>query len=294
MPVLKNPCQLKMANGDVAGPGGALILEQEGRGTNPFEEDLEEHEQDFFLGSGSPPRRIPSPGGGSGFGGDLFSGSPEGRYRRRATLEKLVGLSPFRLGKGRKEKPPGGEKGSERRSFLGRLMIPLAEGNQERRSPEKGKARRSSEDFSLLQRLNGRRKGSLCSLDCGLAEKENGGGGDTSKRMSFLKIGLGAKARRASLVEKPSPTEAAEPVAVPGELEPKPREPLSGESALAPSAWLPPSRKGPVHAWQGRHLAGSPLSERRLLRPWEPTAGTPLFKSQRQGCPPNRIRHTVC
>ncbi|KAJ6663854.1 hypothetical protein lerEdw1_009934 [Lerista edwardsae] len=227
MPVLKNPCKLKMANGEAASTGGALILEQEGRGTNPFEEDLEEHERDFFLGSNSPTRRIPSPGDGSGFGGDLFSGSPEGRYRRRATLERLVGLSPFRLGKGQKEKPPGGEKGSERRSFLGRLMIPLAEGNQDRRSPEKRKARRSSEDFSLLQRLNGRRKESLCSLDCGLAEKENGGGGDTAKRMSFLKIGLGAKGRRASLVEKPSPAEAAELVAVPGEAEPKPKEPLS-------------------------------------------------------------------
>lgn len=226
MPVLKNPYKLKMANSEAAGTG-TLILAQEGRGTNPFEEDLEEHERDFSIGSSSPTHRIPSPGDRSGFGGDLFNGSPEGRYRRRATLEKLVGLSPFRLGKGRKEKSPGGEKGSDRRSFLGRLMIPLAEGNQDRRSTERRKPRRSSEDFSLLQRLNGRRKESLCSLDCGLAEKENGGGSDTAKRMSFLKIGLGAKVRRASLVEKPSPTEAVEPVPVPGEAEPKPKEPLS-------------------------------------------------------------------
>lgn len=228
MPVLKNPYNLKMANGEATSPG-TLILAKDSQGTNPFEEDLEENEQDFFLGSTSPGRRITSPGGGSEFGGDLFSGSPEGRYRRRATLEKLVGLSPFRLAKGKKEKSSSGEKGTDRRSFLGRLMIPLIEGNQDHRSPEKRKTRRSSEDFSLLQRLNGRRKESLCSLDCGLAEKENGGGGDTMKRMSFLKIGLGTKVRRSSLVEKLSQAEALEPAAIPVEAEPKAKEPLSGE-----------------------------------------------------------------
>ncbi|KAH0631639.1 hypothetical protein JD844_006075 [Phrynosoma platyrhinos] len=86
-------------------------------------------------------------------------------------------------------------------------------------------SRRCSEDFSLLQRFNGRRKESLYSSDCGLAEKENGGA-DTMKR--FLKIGLGAKVRRASLVEKLNQTEvASEPAPVMEEVEVKPKEPLS-------------------------------------------------------------------
>ncbi|XP_033014451.1 exocyst complex component 3-like protein 2 [Lacerta agilis] len=232
MPVLKNPCKLKMANGDTGGSGGgggSLILEKEShRGTNPFEEDLEENERDSFLGSESPESRNPSPDdGGGGFERGLFDGSPEGRYRRRATLEKLAGLSPFRMGKGKrsgeKKSPGGGEKGSDRRSFLGRMMIPLTEGNQG--TPEKRKTRRSSEDFSLLQLLNGRRKESLCGFDCGLSEKENGGAGD--KRMSFLKIGLGGKVRRASLVEKLNQAEAPEPAPVTEEAEVKVKEPLS-------------------------------------------------------------------
>uniref|UniRef100_A0A8D2KXF2 Exocyst complex component 3 like 2 n=1 Tax=Varanus komodoensis TaxID=61221 RepID=A0A8D2KXF2_VARKO len=167
MPILKDPYKDKMANGDAGGRSGALILEREGQGTNPFEEDLEENEQDSFLGNG--------------------------RYRRRATLEKLVGLSPFRLGKwGGEKKSPSGEKGSDRKSFLGRMMIPL------------------------------------CSLDCGLAEKENSGA-DSAKRGPFLKIGLGARVRRASLVEKLNQVEAAEPGPGPGPQEPegKAKEPLS-------------------------------------------------------------------
>ncbi|XP_034973560.2 exocyst complex component 3-like protein 2 isoform X2 [Zootoca vivipara] len=226
MPVLKNPCKLKMANGDTSGSGGggSLILEKEShRGTNPFEEDLEENERDSFLGSDSPESRNPSPDDGGSFERDLFNGSPEGCYRRRATLEKLVGLSPFRIGKGKKKSPGSGEKGSDRRSFLGRMMIPLTEGNQG--TPEKRKTRRSSEDFSLLQLLNGRRKESLYGFECGLSEKENGGGGD--KRMSFLKIGLGGKVRRASLVEKLNQTEASEAAPVTEEAEVKVKEPLS-------------------------------------------------------------------
>ncbi|XP_044291452.1 LOW QUALITY PROTEIN: exocyst complex component 3-like protein 2 [Varanus komodoensis] len=231
MPILKDPYKDKMANGDAGGRSGALILEREGQGTNPFEEDLEENEQDSFLGNASPGGgRNPSPEAGQGdFRGGLFNGSPEGRYRRRATLEKLVGLSPFRLGKwGGEKKSPSGEKGSDRKSFLGRMMIPLTDGNQSQRTPEKRKPRRCSEDFSLLQRFNSRRKESLCSLDCGLAEKENSGA-DSAKRGPFLKIGLGARVRRASLVEKLNQVEAAEPGPGPGPQEPegKAKEPLS-------------------------------------------------------------------
>ncbi|XP_053123256.1 exocyst complex component 3-like protein 2 [Hemicordylus capensis] len=228
MPVLKHPYQLKMANGEAAS-SGALILEKEGQGTNPFEEDLEGNERDAFLGHASPESRNPSPEGGGALERGLFSGSLEGHYRRRATLEKLVGLPHFRLGRGKKggdkDRPPSGERGSDRRSFLGRMLIPLSEGNQ--RAAEKRKApRRRSEDFSLLQRLNGRRKEGLCSLECGLAEKENGGG-DAVKRMAFLKIGLGGRVRRASLVEKLSPTEASEPEPAAEEGQVKAKEPLS-------------------------------------------------------------------
>ncbi|KAJ7304343.1 hypothetical protein JRQ81_011893 [Phrynocephalus forsythii] len=228
MPVLKNPYKLKMANGEAAGqPSGALILEKEGQGTNPFEEDLEENERDSFLGKASPERRSLSPEDRRGaFERGLFNGSPEEHFRRRATLERLVGLSPFRLGKGKK-KSPSGEKGLDRRSFLGRMMMPLTDGNLAPWALEKKKTpRRSSEDFSLLQRFNGRRKEALYSSDCGLAEKENGGG-DTTKRLAFLKIGLGGKVRRASLVEKLNQAEAGEPASVSEEAKGKAKEPLS-------------------------------------------------------------------
>uniref|UniRef100_A0ACB8FSV0 Uncharacterized protein n=1 Tax=Sphaerodactylus townsendi TaxID=933632 RepID=A0ACB8FSV0_9SAUR len=235
MPFLKNPYNLKMASREECS-AGMLILDQESRGTNPFEEDLDENDRDPFLGDVTLESGDPSPEGRSNFPGDLFHNSPEGCYRRRATLERLVGLSPFRLGKGKnsggRDKTPNREKGPEQRSLLGRMMLPLLEGNPNQRTPEKKKMRRSSEDFSLLQRFNGRCKESLSSLDCGQAEKENGGG-DTIKRMSFLKIGLGGKVRRASLVEKLNQTETLEAGPVTKEAEPvKAKEPLSGESGM--------------------------------------------------------------
>ncbi|KAG5858123.1 exocyst complex component 3 like 2 [Bothrops jararaca] len=229
MPVLKNPYQLKTAS---RGPGesgwgssrsGTLILAKESRGTNPFEEDLEEKERDSFLGGLSPGRERSLPGD---LERGVFSGSPEDRFRRRATLEKLVGLSPFRLGKGRKsgeKRSPGGEQGSDRRSFLERMMLPLMEGNLGQRVPKK--LRRCSEDFSLMQRFNARRKEGLYSLDGGLAEEN--GGGDAAKRSSFLKIGLAGKVRRASLVEKLNQTEGSETAPVGEKHDPKPKEPLS-------------------------------------------------------------------
>lgn len=251
MPVLKNPYQLKMA-GREEGSNRTLILEQESRGTNPFEEDLEENERDSFLGDMPPRSGTPSPEDRSDFPRNLFSGSPEGRYRRRATLEKVVGLSSFLLGKGKKspgrDKTPNGEKGAKRRSLLGRMMLPLLEGTQGPPAPQKEKMRRSSEDFSLLQRFNGRRKEILFGLDWGLGEKEDGIGGDIVKRMPFLKMGRGGKVRRASLVEKLNQTETLETLPVTEEAEPpKAKEPLSGESGRAgelgvslPYRWLPP------------------------------------------------------
>ncbi|XP_053908954.1 exocyst complex component 3-like protein 2 isoform X2 [Cuculus canorus] len=61
--------------------------------------------------------------------GDPFAANPESRYRRRATLERLVGLAPF---------------GRARRT-------PTKDGDGDR-------ARRRSEDFGLLRRLPGWRK----------------------------------------------------------------------------------------------------------------------------------------
>uniref|UniRef100_A0A8C3HBB2 Exocyst complex component 3 like 2 n=1 Tax=Chrysemys picta bellii TaxID=8478 RepID=A0A8C3HBB2_CHRPI len=192
MPVLKNPYKLKMATANRA-PGGTgeLILAQESS-TNPFEEDLEENSGDSVLG-------------------DLD--------RRRATREKLAGLSPFRLGKGKKgagkEKAPAGDKGPDRRPFLGLGSL------------EKRKVRRCSEDFRLLQLLNGRRRESQGGPESSPAERE--GVPDAGKRMNFLKLGLGGRARRASLVDKPSPTEAPEPALAAQEVETdaKAQEPLS-------------------------------------------------------------------
>ncbi|TFJ95319.1 agmatinase [Platysternon megacephalum] len=219
MPVLKNPYKLKMAKANRA-PGGTgeLILAQESS-TNPFEEDLEENSGDSVLGDQNPFLEEAAEEGG-GFERDLINGSLD---RRRVTLEKLVGLSPFRLGKGKKgagkEKAPAGDKGPDRRSFLGLGAL------------EKRKARRCSEDFSLLQRLNGRRRESPGGPESCPAERD--GAPDAGKRMNFLKLSLGGRARRASLVDKPSPPEAPEPVLAAQEVETvtKAQEPLSGEPA---------------------------------------------------------------
>ncbi|CAM4671013.1 unnamed protein product [Lepidochelys olivacea] len=223
MPVLKNPYKLKMAKTNRA-PGGTgeLILAQESS-TNPFEEDLEENSGDSILGDQNPFLEEAEEQSG-GFERNLFNGSLD---RRRATLERLVGLSPFRLGKGKKgagkEKAPAGDKGPDRRSFLGRLL----EGELGPGAPEKRKARRSSEDFSLLQRLNGRRKDSPGGPESCPAERE--GAPDAGKRMTFLKLGLGGRAHRASLVDKTSPPEAPEPARAAQEVETtaKAQEPLS-------------------------------------------------------------------
>ncbi|XP_032084289.1 exocyst complex component 3-like protein 2 [Thamnophis elegans] len=235
MPVLKNPHQLKAAGrgpGDGGGGGscsGTLILAEESPGANPFEEDLEENEEDSFLGGISPGRERTFPGGNrADFERGLFSGSSGDPFRRRATLEKLVGLSPFRLSRSRKsgeKRSPGGEQGSDQRSFLERMRLPLMEGNPGQRGPEKKKTRRCSDDFSLLQRLNGRRKEGLYGSDC--SPTEENGGGDTAKRGSFLKIGLGSKVRRTSLVEKSNQAEGSEAAPAAEKSEPKPKEPLS-------------------------------------------------------------------
>ncbi|XP_074872393.1 exocyst complex component 3-like protein 2 [Carettochelys insculpta] len=217
MPVLKNPCKLKMAkaNGPALGPGELILADE--RSTNPFAEDLEENAGDSCLGGPNPfleeEEAEEAAVEGSGFQRNLFTGSLDGRYQRRATLERLVGLSPFRLGKGRKG--AGKEKGLERRSFLGRLL----EGE-----PDKQKARRSSEDFSLLQRLNGRRRESPGGPESGTPEP--GGALEPSKRMSFLKLG---RARRASLADKPGPPEAPElaPSTQEGQAVAQAKEPLS-------------------------------------------------------------------
>ncbi|NXI37190.1 EX3L2 protein, partial [Galbula dea] len=86
--------------------------------------------------------------------GDPFSTHPESRYRRRATLERLVGLAPF--GRGRRAAPK--------------------EGDGEGRWP-----RRRSEDFGLLRRFPGRRKASVETL----TERT------MPKRSSLLRLALG-------------------------------------------------------------------------------------------------------
>ncbi|XP_075771481.1 exocyst complex component 3-like protein 2 [Pelodiscus sinensis] len=220
MPVLKNPYKLKMAKANgAAGSPGQLILAKESS-TNPFEEDLVENAGDSSLGGRNPfleeEEEEAAEEEGRGFERALFTGSLDGRYRRRATLEKLVGLSPFRLGKAKKG--AGKEKAPERRSFLGRLL----EGE-----PQMAMARRCSEDFSLLQRFNGRRRESPGGPESCPAEPA--GAPEPAKRMSFLKLSLGSRARRASLADKPSPPEAPEPA--PGAQEVQTvataREPLS-------------------------------------------------------------------
>ena len=129
--------------------------------------------------------------------------------RRRATLEKLAGLSPFRLGK-----TPGRRAGSPRdgqpRSFLGRVLLPGI--------------RRSSADFGLLARLQGSR-----------AQGDEEAAGEAARKLAFLRLGRGPKPLRASLAERVVPAGEAAPEPPPKVPEPpKVKEPLSGElGALA-------------------------------------------------------------
>ncbi|XP_075393513.1 exocyst complex component 3-like protein 2 [Tenrec ecaudatus] len=122
--------------------------------------------------------------------------------RRRATLEKLVGLAPFRLGWA-----PGRRAGSpvdgQPRSFLGRVLPPGF--------------RRSSADFGLLARLQGTRSQSTDEVT-----------GETARRLAFLRLGRGPKAPRASLSERVVPAGEAAPEPPPKLPEPpKMKEPLS-------------------------------------------------------------------
>ncbi|KAI4571365.1 hypothetical protein MJG53_013471 [Ovis ammon polii x Ovis aries] len=122
--------------------------------------------------------------------------------RRRATLEKLAGLSPFRLGK-----TPGRQAGSPRdgqpRSFLGRVLLPGI--------------RRSSADFGLLARLQGSR-----------AQGDEEAAGEAARKLAFLRLGRGPKPLRASLAERVVPAGEAAPEPPPKVPEPpKVKEPLS-------------------------------------------------------------------
>ncbi|XP_015352193.2 exocyst complex component 3-like protein 2 [Marmota marmota marmota] len=121
---------------------------------------------------------------------------------RRATLEKLAGLSPFRLGwaQGRRAGSPGD---GPPRSFLGRVLPPGL--------------RRSSADFGLLARLQGTR-----------AHGDEEGPGEAARRLAFLRLGRGPKPRRASLAERVVPAGEAAPEPPPKVPEPpKMKEPLS-------------------------------------------------------------------
>uniref|UniRef100_A0A2K5F4Z7 Exocyst complex component 3 like 2 n=1 Tax=Aotus nancymaae TaxID=37293 RepID=A0A2K5F4Z7_AOTNA len=122
--------------------------------------------------------------------------------RRRATLEKLAGLSPFRLGwnPGRRAGSPGD---GQPRSFLGRVLVPGL--------------RRSSADFGLLARLQGTR-----------AHGDEEAAGEAARRLAFLRLGRGSKPQRASLAERVVPAGEAAPEPPPKVPEPpKMKEPLS-------------------------------------------------------------------
>nr|XP_033811984.1 exocyst complex component 3-like protein 2 [Geotrypetes seraphini] len=227
MPVFKSPDPIKMANGNMSQNSGKLILEEMSFNTSPFKSDLEEC-------------KILSPGGGNPFeeeeeqeisdlNGDLLNSSFQANStKRRGTLERLVGLSPFKMGKVQKgvakDKQQNEERGLERKSFLGNMMNPLNKGDQYLKVPEKRKPRRSSEDFSILQMFNGKRKESLTNQD--LSSQEWNNGADTMKRL--LKLGRGTRLRRESLVDKVLLPESTEPITVPEEVKiEKVQQPLS-------------------------------------------------------------------
>ncbi|XP_047566805.1 exocyst complex component 3-like protein 2 [Lutra lutra] len=174
MPILKN---LEVADTKVPRAGTLPLRSSQ----NPFEEvpGLEEEEVGEL--------------------GTLPNGTS---CRRRATLEKLAGLAPFRLGwtPGRRAGSPGD---GQPRSFLGRVLTPGI--------------RRSSADFGLLARLQGTR-----------AQGDEEAAGEAARRLAFLRLGRGPKPRRASLAERVVPAGEAAPEPPPKVPEPpKMKEPLS-------------------------------------------------------------------
>ncbi|XP_054566894.1 exocyst complex component 3-like protein 2 [Eptesicus fuscus] len=177
MPILKS---LGVADAKV--PRAGTLPQRSAR--NPFEDvpGLEEEE----------PGRL----------GTLPNGTSCGR---RATLEKLVGLAPFRLAwtPGRARPGTGTSTGNgQTRSFLGRVLTPGI--------------RRSSADFGLLARLQGTRA---------QGDEE---AGEAARRLTFLRLGRGPKPRRASLAERVVPAGEAAPEPPPKVREPpKMKEPLS-------------------------------------------------------------------
>lgn len=203
MPILKS---LGVADSKVP-RAGTLPLRSS---RNPFEEvpGLEEEE--------------------SGELGSLPNGTSCGR---RATLEKLAGLAPFRLGwtPGRRAGSPGN---GQPRSFLGRVLSPGI--------------RRSSADFGLLARLQGIR-----------AQGDEEAAGEAARRLAFLRLGRGPKPRRASLAERVVPAGEAAPEPPPQVPEPpKVKEPLSGESGVLVHSWGDHSAStcDPI----SMHIPGSP------------------------------------
>uniref|UniRef100_A0A2R9BV36 Exocyst complex component 3 like 2 n=1 Tax=Pan paniscus TaxID=9597 RepID=A0A2R9BV36_PANPA len=156
--------------------------------------------------------------------------------RRRATLEKLAGLAPFRLGwaPGRRAGSPGD---GQPRSFLGRVLVPGI--------------RRSSADFGLLARLHGTR-----------AHGDEEAAGEAARRLAFLRLGRGSKPQRASLAERVVPAGEAAPEPPPKVPEPpKMKEPLSGESGALTLSWENPSAHVHPQPWwsQASYLSPSQL-----------------------------------
>ncbi|XP_078517026.1 exocyst complex component 3-like protein 2 [Lissotriton helveticus] len=226
MPVFKNSYQIKMAQ--VSGSSnGDLILENSSESNNPFDEGLEENEHDS-LGNVSPAGSNPFDEDEIELNHELLNGSLPGTARRRGTLEKIVGLSPFKMVKAKKGPNKEKQVNGDRRSFLGKIMDSLNEDHSLKTTPEKKKMRRSSEDFNILQMLNGRRRESLSSLDLSPTEGPNGGS-DTLKRLSFLKLGRVGKPRRVSMVDKLLQPGSIEHIQLMEEVEDveKPKEPLS-------------------------------------------------------------------
>ncbi|XP_048837652.1 tumor necrosis factor alpha-induced protein 2 [Brienomyrus brachyistius] len=226
MPILKNlPGRLKGSrlNGELENSRGELILRKMSLNLNPFHESGSEEAwgegNNSFLEGGGPGDR--NPFGDEEDENEANEGRRSGTVKSgslRGTLDRIRGSSPLKtLGKlGKGLRMSGRSKGFGTPSPQGSVGTPSS-------LEKKKKCRRSSEG-SLL-RMVGRCRESLRKESLPNGDLNGDSDGDSSRRLSFMKMMCQGKLKRESLAD--SASRGAEDEVVEEVPEVKPREPLS-------------------------------------------------------------------